>query len=173
MFVSSAVNCGLKSLIVSDCFLTPSEEFFSHIITRTSYIRCDDDDDVRFLLDQHTELDFYSSLVAQLRHNNLIGNATNTNFLVFGVTRSGLEHTIYRTRGKHHNHYIIDAIFKSFFLPYLGLHNAQFFVQILYFVGVVHIINRNNVFHSFPDRKITCPPCFFVYYCQHAKLNIS
>ena len=58
-------------------------------------------------------------------------------------------------------------------IPYLGLHNAQFFAQILYFVGGVRIINRNNVFHSFPYRKITCPPCFFVYYCQHAKLNIS
>ena len=35
-------------------------------------------------------------------------------------------------------------------IPYLGLHNAQDFAQILYFVGGVHIINRNNVFHSFP-----------------------
>jgi hypothetical protein len=58
-------------------------------------------------------------------------------------------------------------------LPYLGLYNVQYFAQILYLVGGVHIINRNNVFHSFPDREITCPPCFFVYYCQHAKLNIS
>ena len=58
-------------------------------------------------------------------------------------------------------------------LPYLGLHNAQDFAQILYLVGGVCIINRNNVFHSFPDREITCLPCCFVYYCQHAKLNIS
>ena len=58
-------------------------------------------------------------------------------------------------------------------LPYLGLYNAQDFAQILYFVGGVRIINSNNVFHSFPDREITCLPCFFVYYCQHAKLNIS
>ena len=58
-------------------------------------------------------------------------------------------------------------------LPYLGLYNAQDFAQILYFVGGVRIINRNNVFHSFPDQEITCLPCFFVYYCQHAKLNIS
>ena len=58
-------------------------------------------------------------------------------------------------------------------IPYLRLHNAQDFAQILYFVGGVRIINRNNVFHTFPDREITCPPCFFVYYCQHAKLNIS
>jgi hypothetical protein len=58
-------------------------------------------------------------------------------------------------------------------IPYLGLYNAQDFAQILYFVGGVRIINRNNMFHSFPDREITCLPCFFVYYCQHAKLNIS
>ena len=58
-------------------------------------------------------------------------------------------------------------------LPYLGLYNAQYFAQIPYLVGSVCIIYRNNVFHSFSDREITCPPCFFVYYCQHAKLNIS
>ena len=58
-------------------------------------------------------------------------------------------------------------------LPYLGLYNVQDFAQILYFVGGVCIINRNNVFHSFPDQEITCLPCFFIYYCQHAKLNIS
>jgi hypothetical protein len=51
-------------------------------------------------------------------------------------------------------------------LPYLGLYNVQDFAQILYLVGGVRIINRNNVFHSFPDREITCPPCFFVYYRQ-------
>jgi hypothetical protein len=58
-------------------------------------------------------------------------------------------------------------------ISYLGLYNAQDFAQILYFVGGVRIINRNNVFHSFPDQEITCLLCFFVYYCQHAKLNIS
>jgi len=31
----------------------------------------------------------------------LNGEATNTNFIVFGLTRSGLETTIYRTRGDH------------------------------------------------------------------------
>ena len=48
--------------------------------------------------------------------------------------------------------------FKCIVLPYLGLYNAQDFAQILYLVGGVRIINRNNVFHSFPDREITCPP---------------
>jgi hypothetical protein len=38
----------------------------------------------------------------------LSGEAKNTNFIVFGLTRSGfeLEPTTYRTRGKHANHYI-------------------------------------------------------------------
>jgi hypothetical protein len=31
----------------------------------------------------------------------LSGEAANTNFIVFGLTRTRLEPTIYRTRGKH------------------------------------------------------------------------
>ena len=38
------------------------------------------------------------------------GEATNTNLIVFGLTRSGLKPTIYRTRGKHANHYSTDAV---------------------------------------------------------------
>jgi hypothetical protein len=38
------------------------------------------------------------------------GEATNTNFIVFGLTRLGLEPTICCTRGKHANHYTTDAI---------------------------------------------------------------
>ena len=33
-----------------------------------------------------------------------------TNFVVFGLTRPGLEPTIYRTRGDHANHYATDAV---------------------------------------------------------------
>jgi hypothetical protein len=40
----------------------------------------------------------------------LSGKATNTNLIVFGLTRPGLEHTIYRTRGKDANHYAIDEL---------------------------------------------------------------
>ena len=86
-----------------------------------------DDDEVRFVLDQLALLDFYSASslkqqsadrhVAPLGHIILIpyqlvfalspscciiiGEATNTNFTVFGFTRSGLEPTIYRTWGEH------------------------------------------------------------------------
>jgi len=36
--------------------------------------------------------------------------ATNTNFIVFGLTRSRHESTIYHTRGEHTNHYTTDAV---------------------------------------------------------------
>ena len=38
----------------------------------------------------------------------LTGEATNTNFIDFGLTWSGLEPTIYRTRDEHANHYTTD-----------------------------------------------------------------
>ena len=95
-----------------------------------------DDDETRFVLDQHAELDFNSvnSLKQQsaVRHVDplghiilipsqpvfalfpyccvLSGEATNTNFIVFGLTRPGLEPTIYRTRGEHDNYYATDAV---------------------------------------------------------------
>jgi len=37
---------------VSDCSLTPNEQFFSYIMARTSYISCDDID-IPFIQDQH------------------------------------------------------------------------------------------------------------------------
>ena len=43
----------------------------------------------------------------------LSGEATNTNFIVVDVTRSGLEPTISRTRGEHANHYAIDLVVLS------------------------------------------------------------
>ena len=40
----------------------------------------------------------------------LSGEATNTNFIVFGLTRSVLEPTIYHTRDEHDNHYTTDEV---------------------------------------------------------------
>ena len=40
--------------------LMPNEKFLSYILGRTSYIWWDDDD-VYFVLDQYTQLDFYSA----------------------------------------------------------------------------------------------------------------
>ena len=40
----------------------------------------------------------------------LNGEATNTNFIVFGLT--------YRTRGEHANHYTTDAVVISYYSPF-------------------------------------------------------
>jgi hypothetical protein len=104
-------------------------------MARTSYFRWDDDD-VGFVLDQHTELDFNSASslkqqsagrhVAPLGHIILIpsqivsaltpsccllsGNSANTNYIVFGLIKLGLETKIRRTQGEHVSHYTIDAV---------------------------------------------------------------
>jgi hypothetical protein len=43
-------------------------------------------------------------------HCVLSREATNTDFIAFGLTRPGLELTIYRTRSEHANHYTTDAV---------------------------------------------------------------
>jgi hypothetical protein len=44
----------------------------------------------------------------------LSGEATNTNFIVFGLTRPGLEPMIYRTQGEHANYYTTDEVCHMF-----------------------------------------------------------
>ena len=39
--------------------------------------------------------------------------ATNTNFIVFGLTRSGIDPTVYHTLGEHANYYTTDAVFAT------------------------------------------------------------
>ena len=41
------------------------------------------------------------------------GEATNTNIIVFGLSRSGLEPMFYRTRGEHVNHYTNDVVIST------------------------------------------------------------
>jgi hypothetical protein len=40
----------------------------------------------------------------------LSGEATNNNFIVFGLTRLVLDPKIYHTQGEHPNHYATDAV---------------------------------------------------------------
>jgi hypothetical protein len=40
----------------------------------------------------------------------LWGEATNTNFIVSGLTRSGIEPMIYHTQGEQANHYTTNAV---------------------------------------------------------------
>jgi hypothetical protein len=45
---------------VSDCCLTPTQQFCSYIMARTCYFQRDDDE-FHFVLDQHAVLDLYSA----------------------------------------------------------------------------------------------------------------
>ena len=56
----------------------------------------------------------------------LSGKATNTNFIVFGLTRPGLEPMIYCTLGEHANHYITDA---DWFKMCLVLYNKYIYMH--------------------------------------------
>ena len=111
-------------------FLSANSAIFPAISWREQVDFQWDDDEARFVLDQHAELDFYSASslkqqsadihVAPLRHIILIpsqpvfaltpkccmlsGEATNTNFIVFGLTRLGIKPTIYHTRRGNTNH---------------------------------------------------------------------
>ena len=93
-------------------------------------------DEVRFALSQHASFYSASSLKQESadRHFAPLGNiilipnqpifalspqccglsekVTNTNFMIFGLTRPGLEPTIYHTRGEHanHHHYTADVV---------------------------------------------------------------
>jgi hypothetical protein len=60
MFLAQTVSWYMGSEWVSDYCLTPTQQFFSYIMTRISYFQWNYDE-VHFVLDQHAELDFYSA----------------------------------------------------------------------------------------------------------------
>jgi len=50
----------------------------------------------------------------------LSGEAANTKSIFFGLIRTGLEITIYRTRDEHAKHYVTDAV------PFFSVSNSRF-----------------------------------------------
>ena len=59
-------------------------------------------------MDRHVAPPGHSILIPNAAY--LAGKQKNTNCIVFGLTRPGFEHTIYRTRDEHANHFFTDAI---------------------------------------------------------------
>ena len=84
------------------------------------------------------------------------GEATNTNFIVFSLTRTTLESTIYGTRGEHANHYttapfsVVD-VKRQFSIRYRLLQSVRSRWRGYYFDGGVCIqfemktYMRNNI----------------------------
>ena len=54
--------------------------------------------------------------------------AVNTSFIVFSLTRPGIEPTIYRTWGEHANHYTTDAV-NSLLTKYMSIETASTFTM--------------------------------------------
>ena len=75
---------------------------------------------------------------------------TNTNFIVFGLTLSGLEPTIYHIRGEHANHYTTDA--------------TRTYVQ--YQERIAHDRTRMNVIHMWHDYTIVHNQTSIYYTCN-------
>ena len=116
-------------------WLLRNEQRLSYIMAIIGYIWWDDDD-IHFVLDQHAYFDFYvtSSLKQQPTGRNIVtiwhiililnlpivalttyyrgssGEAANTNFIVFGLTRTRREPTRFHTRGEHATHYTTDVV---------------------------------------------------------------
>ena len=84
----------------------------------------------------------------------LSGKVTNTNLIVFALTRPGLEPTIYNTRGKHSNHYTTDAVknlIQQSLFYLLGKDKNEFFpfliqdkIRQLYKCCLVAFTNKKN-----------------------------
>ena len=62
----------------------------------------------------------------------LSGEATNTNFIVFCLTRPQFVPTIYRTRGEHANNYATDVVPYSYFLFIIFLIKISYCPSIYY-----------------------------------------
>jgi hypothetical protein len=84
---------------LSDCYFMPNEKLFSYIMAKTSYIQWDDHD-VRFVLDQHNELDFHSA-------NSLQQQSNDRHVAPLGHIILILSQPIFRIHGKG-DHSVVD-----------------------------------------------------------------
>jgi hypothetical protein len=122
---------------VSDCCLTPTQQFFSYIMARTSYFsmrwwsgslctrptclvgffivlahwnNSPEREMVPHSGTHYPQIPSQPVFALSPKSYMFSGEATNTNFIVFGLTRPGLEPMIYHTRGEHANHYTTNAV---------------------------------------------------------------
>ena len=86
----------------------------------------------------------------------LSGEVTNTISLIFGLTRSVLEPTIYRFRGEHANHYITDAIPAccGFYLTTIKNYNISLFNALYYNKKDCHFIDYSTSHQNKPTLMV-------------------
>ena len=137
------------------------------------------------------ELFIYSDTLSWFRANQsllfllnaacLTGEATNTNVIVFGLTRPGLEPTIHRTRGLHTNHYATDAVV----LLLIKSTISSFFLQNTGWPGMFNVLSSKPVLNKVIVTTYTVETCLgrnlylsgvyltivFVYLNQNSKTD--
>ena len=79
------------------------------------------------------------------------GEATNTNFIDFGLTRSRLEPTIYRARGEHANHYTIDASLYKILSIYTIKVNIRYNIRIHQYDRIMLVYHYLCLYCWFPS----------------------
>ena len=86
----------------------------------------------------------------------LSGEGTNTNFVVFGLTRPELEPTIYHTQGDHANNYTTNVVKLVKKLPVLLLVYNFLSLDLLHVMGNLHTQTSSiNTFLSHYKRLLS------------------
>ena len=95
----------------------------------------------------------------------LSGEATNTNVIVFGLTRPGFESKIYRTRGENANHYATIAVYRTLELGwkaeygnsigFTSIFLEQPFINQCFNMNISYILDKQNLQIIWKEGTIT------------------
>jgi hypothetical protein len=100
--------------------------------------------------------------------NDVCGEATNTNFIVFGLTRSGLVPTIYHTRGEHANHYTTDGVTHNLIIlsvhdeGFCGVHYIRYLRDLLQQLYPIFLRKHVFITNRFKSKSV-------IQYCMSVK----
>jgi hypothetical protein len=83
----------------------------------------------------------------------LSGEAANINFKSCGLTRSGLETTIHRTRDKHVNHYTTDAVTNVYISPEDSIISTK---VVLWILCTPLVSSKSSSWFRFRHQAILC-----------------
>ena len=97
------------------------------------------------------------------------GQATNTNFIVFGLTQSGQQLTVYGNRGEHATHYTTDAVYPLHNYNPLFVGRLMSYLRLKYLCLFAHYLRYLCLFtHSGVQHILCCGfVLFFFVLCPH------
>jgi hypothetical protein len=92
---------------------------------------------------------------------------SRTTCTVFGLIRSGLEPTIYRTRGEHAHHYTTDVVILSRYS-----NQCVFVYKIIFFVGKTMFDDVHN-HESLNNNNSLAPPKYLTFFRDNLSRYLS